>query len=194
MANETVKKWFILLSTSLIGITPILIMATNQTLNYVETAYAKRSIPYSCASYHFGMNDNTLMAKTYSTMTSKSSFTLNSNYYVNGISFSSTQLTNVYFDEINNYAIRVGKNNTKGVIKWQSERTITQCTIYCFTQTTMDLTVNKQVASIKKGSGFKSYVICDLPYTPYTFDLGTTQELNISALGVYIADITFRVY
>ena len=47
MANETVKKWFILLSTSLIGITPILIMATNQTLNYVETAYAKRSIPYS---------------------------------------------------------------------------------------------------------------------------------------------------
>ena len=194
MVNETVKKWFILLITSLIGITPILIMATNQTMNYVESAYAKRSIPYSCASYHFGMNDNTLMAKTYSTMTAKSSFTLNSNYFVNGISFSSTLLTNVFFDETNNYPVRVGMDRKKGQIKWVSDRAITQCTIYCFTPTTMDLTVNGQVSSIKKGSGYKAYTICDLLYTPYSFDLENTTELKISAMGVYIADITFRVY
>jgi len=192
MNTETTKKWLFLFSSSLLGVIPLILLATKQTSEYVETAYAKRSIPYSCASYHFGMNDNTLIAKTYTTTTSKSAFTLNSNYYVNGISFSSTLLTNIYFDTTNNYAIRVGMDRKKGQIKWVSERLITQITCYCFAPSKVDLTVNNQAKTIKKGSGLKSYVVCDLTYTPYVFELEQTYELTISAMNVYVADITFR--
>lgn len=194
MNTETTKKWLFLFSSSLLGVIPLILLATKQTSEYVETAYAKRSIPYSCASYHFGMNDDTLRANTYTSISTQRGFGNNPYYQMDALPLTSCTLSSVYFEEQENYAIRVGSNTKTGTIKFVLNTPIVQITCYCFAPSETELKINGVSQIVSASSGLKNYVVCNLLYKPYSFILNSKTSITITANNVYIADITFRVY
>ena len=193
MGNETIKKGLFFIITALFGVIPISILATNQLPKSIESVYAQKSIPYSCASWHFGMNDETQTANT-KKVESLGALSDNKFYRKDNITIVKPMISNCYFDTTNS-AMRLGRSGSNtGFIMFTTQETIIGLTVYVYTPTSTNITVNKiKQKSTKQGGSVTYENQGQRDYLPYYFELEQTSSITIMGSGIYLGDITFRI-
>ena len=187
------KKWLFFFYATLIGLVLFLIPSSQQ-LDFVNNAYAKSSIPYRCASVHFGMNDATLKAKTYNLTKDFSSSALKK-YPFSNLTYVNSSGTNCFLSSTSIVPIKIGSNYGGGGFSIQFEETFYQCCIYAFSDLGTTLKVNGgDSIRIDKGEITIPVKGVSITYTPYIFEFETTNKIILSTSSdLYVADITFRI-
>ena len=171
---------------------------------------------YSCASIHFGMNDDTYAAMTYDCSTATTNL---ANYHsIDNVSIKSITCSNVYAGgtytaqdtSYSQYAIRVGKSKGIGSITITFDQQIVGCTIYAlqYASDPVIVSVNGQETALENAAASVTKAnAAALRYDAYSFTFDATDTLivkskqasktvsgkSVSASRFYLANIALRV-